>query len=85
LGPDTRLERRPTVLADIVDQDDSIMLVFEGRELTFPGHVREDLFAVFEINEPFTVTELPGLLDDAGLLVLARRLVREGFLRISEA
>jgi hypothetical protein len=85
LGPDTRLERRPTVLADIVDQDDSIMLVFEGRELTFPGHAREDLFAVFETNEPFTVTELPGSLDDAGLLVLARRLVREGFLRISEA
>jgi hypothetical protein len=85
LGPDTTLERRPTVLADVIDRDDSITLVFEGRELTFPAHAREDLVAVVETDAPFTVSELPGSLDDTGLLVLARRLVREGFLRISGA
>jgi hypothetical protein len=85
LGPDTTLQRRPTVLADVIDRDDSITLVFEGRELTFPAHAREDLVAVVETDAPFTVSELPGSLDDTGLLVLARRLVREGFLRISGA
>jgi hypothetical protein len=34
---------------------------------------------------PFTPAQLPGDLDDESRLVLVRRLVREGFLRISEA
>jgi bifunctional lysine-specific demethylase and histidyl-hydroxylase NO66 len=85
LDVDTELERRPTVMADLVDRDDSVSLVFEGRELTFPGHVREELAAVVAADEPFSAAELPGALDDEGRLVLARRLVREGFLRISGA
>jgi hypothetical protein len=31
----------------------------------------------------FTASDLPGRLDDESRLVLVRRLVREGFLRIS--
>jgi lysine-specific demethylase/histidyl-hydroxylase NO66 len=84
LGPETELERRPTVLADLVEQDDSVSLVFEGRELTFPAHARDEVAAIAEAESPFFMSDLPGSLDDAGRLVLARRLVREGFLRISE-
>ncbi|MGH3116162.1 MAG: cupin domain-containing protein [Gaiellales bacterium] len=83
LAPSTEVERRPTVIADLVDRDASISLVFEGREVTFPAHVYEELAAVADADEPFTASELPGSLDDAGRLVLVRRLVREGFLRIS--
>jgi hypothetical protein len=85
LRPETALERNPTVLADLVEQNGAVSLVFEGREVTFPGHVREELAAVAVAEEPFTASELPGSLDDDGRLVLVRRLVREGFLRISEA
>jgi Cupin superfamily protein len=85
LGLDTELERRPTVLADLRERDGSISLAFEGRELTFPAHVREELAALVDANEPVTAAELPGSLDDAGRLVLVRRLVREGFLQISGA
>jgi hypothetical protein len=85
LGAQTELERRPTVLADLIEQDSSISLVFEGRELTFPTHVREELAALVAATEPVTAAELPGSLDDEGRLVLVRRLVREGFLRISGA
>lgn len=82
LGLDTELERRSTVIADLVGRDGSVSLVFEGRKVTFPEHVRTELEAVFGAEEPFTAAELPGSLDDSGRLVLVRRLVREGFLRI---
>ena len=36
-------------------------------------------------EQAFTPAELPGSLDEPGRLVLVRRLVREGLLRISEA
>jgi Cupin superfamily protein len=85
LDPDTPVERRPTVIADLVEQNGSISLVFEGREVTFPDHVSEELVAAASANEPFTPAELPGSLDEAGRLVLVRRLVREGFLQISGA
>jgi Cupin superfamily protein len=85
LGADTQVERRPTVIADLVEQNGSIALAFEGRELTFPGHVSDELAAVAGAEEPFTPAELPGSLDEAGRLVLVRRLVREGFLQISGA
>jgi Cupin superfamily protein len=85
LDVDTELERRPTVLAELVDQAGSVALVFEGREVAFPDHVRAELAAVAAADGPFTASALPGTLDDPGRLVLVRRLVREGFLRISEA
>jgi JmjC domain len=85
LGPDTELERSPTVLADLVEQDGSVALVFEGRELAFPAHARGEVVAIADSEGGFSVSDLPGSLDDEGRLVLARRLVREGFLRISGA
>jgi Cupin superfamily protein len=85
LGPDTELERRPTVIADVVEREGSVSVVFEGREVTFPARVGEEVAAVAGAEGPFTAADLPGSLDDAGRLVLVRRLVREGFLRISGA
>jgi lysine-specific demethylase/histidyl-hydroxylase NO66 len=85
LDEDTRLERRPTVLAELVERDGRVSLVFEGREVTFPPHAREEVAALAGAEEPFTAADLPGSLDDASRLVLVRRLVREGFLLISEA
>ena len=38
--------------------------------------------AAVESEGPFTAADLPGSLDEAGRLVLVRRLVREGFLRV---
>ena len=84
LEPETEVERRPTVLADLVQRGASVSLVFEGREVTFPAHVYEELAAVVGAEAPFTAADLPGSLDDASRLVLVRRLVREGFLRITE-
>jgi hypothetical protein len=77
LRVDTPLERRPAV-AEL----DFPRLAFDGKSLTFPAHIEEEIEFVAWRDAPFTAAELPGSLDDAGRLVLVRRLVREGFLRI---
>ena len=79
----TELERRPTVIAHLEPREDGRMaLVFEGKEVVFPAQARAAVAAVHAVEGRFTAGTLPGPLDDAGRRVLARRLVREGFLRI---
>ena len=74
---DDPVVRRPTVIFDL----DGATLSFEGKEVRFPEVARDALVAVTEAPEPFSAADLPALLDEAGRLVLVRRLVREGFLR----
>ncbi len=81
LGPDTLLERRPTVIADL----EGTTLSFEGKQVTVPAYVRAELEAIFDADGPFTAADLPGELDDESRLVLLRRLIREGFVRRSAA
>ena len=83
LGAETLLERRETVIADLEEWPDGLALVFEGKEIRFPAQASPELRACFESEAPFKPAELPGELDGEGRLVLARRLVREGFLRIT--
>ena len=71
-----------TVIADL-SVDDEARLSFEGRELSLPAFVAADLEFLLDIDEPFRASDLPGPLDDEGRLVLVRRLVREGLLRIT--
>ena len=76
---DTPLERRPTVIATLRGTE----LSFEGKHLTFPERVRDELETVCSADEPFTAADLPGPLNDESRLVVVRRLIREGFLRRS--
>jgi hypothetical protein len=80
LDVDTELERRPSVIADV----EGTTLVFEGKEVELPDDAAEELEAIAASDGPFRPADLPGRLDDDGRLVLVRRLVREGYLRISE-
>jgi JmjC domain len=84
LGLRTRVERRPTVIADLVETADGqgLELAFEGRRVRFPAFVLPDLEHALAATSPFAAGDLPGGLDEAGRLVLVRRLVREGFLRL---
>jgi hypothetical protein len=85
LDSDTVLERRETVIADLEETDGAVTLVFEGKEIGFPTPAAPELRACFEAEEPFRASELPGELDEQGRLVLVRRLVREGFIRVVRA
>jgi hypothetical protein len=79
LGPDDELVRRDTVIADL----HGTTLEFEGKALRFPERLAPELEFLVTAEGPFTAADLPGELDEAGRLVLVRRLVREGFLRRS--
>jgi lysine-specific demethylase/histidyl-hydroxylase NO66 len=75
------VERRPTVIAELEEEDEAMVLVFEGKEIRFPPKAAPAVRAVSLTGHPFRAADLPGPLDEAGRLVLVRRLVREGFLR----
>ena len=79
LTVETELERRDTVIAEL----HGTQLVFEGRDIGFPERLAPELEFLLTTPGPFRGTDLPGPLDEAGRLVLLRRLVREGFLRRS--
>lgn len=78
LTVETPLERRPTVIHEL----DFPELRFEDKTIAFPTHVEPELGFLVSAEGPFTLTGLPGNLDDESRLVLGRRLVREGFLQI---
>jgi bifunctional lysine-specific demethylase and histidyl-hydroxylase NO66 len=79
------LERRATVIAELERSDAGATLLFEGKELRLPPQAAEAVAAAHAAGAPFTAAGLPGPLDAAGRLVLVKRLVREGFLRVLEA
>jgi hypothetical protein len=62
--------------------DDDLALVFHGKRLLLPARLCEEAAFLTETDGAFTAADLPGTLDEAGRLVLIRRLVREGFLRL---
>jgi len=80
LTSQTPLARRPTVIADLErEPDGSVGLRFEGKRVCFPPQAASAVAAAYAATAPFTAAQLPGPLDATGRLVLARRLVREGF------
>jgi bifunctional lysine-specific demethylase and histidyl-hydroxylase NO66 len=81
LTPHTPVVRRPTVILELEHDSGLVRLVFEGREMRFPAKAAPAVEAVCGISQPFTAADLPGPLDEAGRVVLVRRLVREGLLR----
>jgi ribosomal protein L16 Arg81 hydroxylase len=80
----TEVERRPEELFLLEDAADGgrVRLSFSGKSITFPARAREEVEALADADGPVTAGGLPGGLDEAGRLVLVRRLVREGFLRL---
>lgn len=76
---DTRLRRRESVAFTLRDEDQDLLLSFCRRTIRFPKYVKPHLEFIVGVDE-LRVADLPDDLDDDGKLVLARRLVREGFL-----
>jgi hypothetical protein len=83
LDAQTQVKRRETVIADLEESAEGVALFFEGGEIRFPAHAASEVRACFDSEDPFRPGDLPGDLDLEGRLVLVRRLVREGFLRVS--
>jgi lysine-specific demethylase/histidyl-hydroxylase NO66 len=82
LSVDTHLERRSTVIFELERDAAGVVLLFEGKEVRFPAKAAAAVDAIAESAGSFSAAELPSGLDEPGRLVLVRRLVREGFLRV---
>ena len=80
LSVDTVVGVRPGVVPRVEEGTEQALLSCYGRVLGFPVYAMSALrFAVS--SERFTARDLPTELDDAGRLVLLRKLIREGVLR----
>ena len=84
LTTSTEVEPRPTVLAAVEADGDTLALSFHGKRLLLPSRLAAEAEFVVEADGAFTAADLPGTLDEAGRLVLVRRLVREGLLRLRD-
>jgi ribosomal protein L16 Arg81 hydroxylase len=62
-------------------RDGQVVVSCYGAEMRLPEHAAEPLLYALETPE-FKIKDLPGDLDDAGKVVLVKRLVREGMVAI---
>jgi ribosomal protein L16 Arg81 hydroxylase len=76
---ETVLRRRPDIVWRLRTEDKVAYLRFHGKEVRIPAVAEPDLRFITQADE-FSAVDLPGDLDEAGRMVLIRRLVREGFL-----
>jgi hypothetical protein len=82
LTDDTVLERRPTAACVLRAEGDRLLVLLGDRELRMPLRLRDAMTFVRDATA-FRVDELSPWLDPRSRLVVARRLVREGLLRIA--
>jgi hypothetical protein len=79
----TSLERRPTVACVLKPAGERLSVLLGDRELRMPARLAEPMEFVRD-HEVFRVADLGRWLDEESRLVVCRRLVREGLLRISQ-
>lgn len=78
---DVRASRRPNLLYRIEEGPETVKLHAYGRTFTMPAHAAEPMRYALE-HDGWLIAALPGDLDDAGKLVLVRRLVKEGLVML---
>ncbi len=78
---DSAVGARPNLLTRTERDDEHIHVSCYGKEVSLPIHAAEPLMFALQTRR-FRVRDLPGELDDSGKLVLIRRLVREGLVRM---
>ncbi len=78
----TRLERRPTAACVLRETSTGLEVLLGDRALQMPSRLREPMEFIRD-QASFVVGDLSPWLDDESRLVVGRRLVREGLLRIA--
>ncbi len=82
LGDDSVVRRREGALCVLVPEGDELSVLLGDRELRMPGWLAPAMRDIAE-RDRLTVGELAGHLDEAGRMVLVRRLIREGLLEVA--
>lgn len=81
LTADDKASARPNILYHLKREGEKVTLSAYGGLITLPEHAGEPLEYALT-HEGYRIGDLPGDLDDPGKVVLIRRLVREGLVRI---
>ena len=81
LDLETVLERHPQALCRVVEEGPGVAIEFPGNRVSGPHRIATALHFVAG-TQRFAVRELPGELNAEAKVVLARRLLREGLLRV---
>jgi hypothetical protein len=81
LDDQTLVERRPTSACTLVPDGDRVGVLLGDRELRMPARLAEPLTFIRDHPE-WRIRELAPWLDEQSRLVVTRRLVREGLLRV---
>ncbi len=75
----SRVVARPDIIYLLREENEQLAIVFGSTQITMPPFTKEPVaFAL--AGTPFAVGDLPGDLDEAGKVVLVRRLIGEGLL-----
>src|SRR5262249_30141338 len=75
--PDSNVVARPNFIYLLQEENEQLVISFGSVRITLPLHTREAVQAALS-GAPFVVRNLPGPLDDAGKVVLVRRLIKDG-------
>jgi hypothetical protein len=79
LSIESMLAPRPDLIYLVREENERLVLLLGATEISLPAFTRDAVMFALE-GAPFMVRDLPGQLDDAGKVVLARRLLQEGLL-----
>lgn len=84
LTPASEVGAQPQLIYEMQDRTDSegndmVQVSCQGAEIFLPAHVKPALEVCLSAPR-FAVRDLPGDLDEAGKLVLVKRLIREGMM-----
>jgi mannose-6-phosphate isomerase-like protein (cupin superfamily) len=76
---ESTVQPRPDLVFLVREEHETLVVLFGSTEISLPLFARDAVMFALE-GRPFVVRDLPGQLDDAGKVVLVRRLLREGLL-----
>jgi hypothetical protein len=79
---DTRVEKRPSTFCRVREREDAASIQFASNEVRGPLAIVGPLRFIAEASGPFSARSLGGPLAEDARLVLVKRLVREGLLRV---
>lgn len=85
ISADSRVAARPHLVYLLREENDQLVILFGSTKISLPSFTREAVTFALNAAPSFVVRDLPGQLDDAGKVVLVRRLIKEGLLARWEA
>ena len=80
ISAESRVAARPHLVYLLREENDQLVILFGSTKISLPSFTREAVTFALNGAPSFVVRDLPGQLDDAGKVVLVRRLIKEGLL-----